>query len=49
MRSRSYFKPGLESKCKSQLEEKKSCIVNEKCLDENLISLPERKSWLINF
>ena len=44
MRVRKYFKPELANKCNSQLEEKKSCIINEKCVDENLISLPERKS-----
>ena len=44
IRVREYAKKELESQCTSQLIEKKSCVVNEKCLDESLMSSTERKS-----
>ena len=44
VRTREYLKKDLESKCNSQLIEKKTCIVNEKCLDESLMSNTERIS-----
>jgi hypothetical protein len=47
VRSRQYIKRELESKCNSQLIEKKECIVSEKCADENLTSLTERKSNIV--
>lgn len=44
VRTREYLKKELKSKCNSQLVEKKTCIVNEKCTDESLMSNTERKS-----
>jgi hypothetical protein len=44
VRTRQYLKKELESKCNTQLIDKKSCMIKEKCLDENLMSVTERKS-----
>ena len=44
MRVREYLKKDLETKCASQLLEKKTCIVNEKCVEESLMSNMEKKS-----
>jgi hypothetical protein len=44
IRSRQYIKKDLESKCNSQLMEKKECMVSEKCVDGTLMSSTERKS-----
>jgi hypothetical protein len=44
VRTREYLKKELKSKCNSQLAENKTCIVNEKCIDESLMSNTERKS-----
>ena len=44
MRVREYLKKELETKCNSQLMEKKSCVINEKCIDESLMSITDKKS-----
>ena len=44
MRVREYLKKELESKCESTLIEKKTCMISEKCLEENLMSKTEKKS-----
>lgn len=44
VRVRKYIHTNLENKCESKLREEKSCIVKEKCVDENLLSTTERKS-----
>ncbi|CAF0721201.1 unnamed protein product, partial [Brachionus calyciflorus] len=43
MRVRNYLKKESVWKCNSKLEEKKSCIINEKCTDDSLLSDQERK------
>ena len=44
VRMRNFIKKEYEGKCSSQLIEKKECMVAEKCTDETLMSLTERKS-----
>ena len=44
VRVRSYLKSELKDRCNAKLEERKSCVVNEKCVDESLMSNTERRS-----
>jgi hypothetical protein len=44
VRYREYVKKDLEKECSTNLVEKKSCMVTERCLDENLMSLSDIKS-----
>ena len=44
IRTREYMKEELNSKCSTQLVDKRSCVINEKCVDEHSMSNAEKKS-----
>lgn len=45
IRTRGYNDKGLEDKCDTKLVEKKDCMIAERCIEDDLKSYDEIRSW----